>query len=107
MCVCAQVNGNHGDVAGSGGQSDVSGGGAEDSGGAEGPQREEGTPQDGPLVPLPQGALHCTQVTVSLFSPVQRRFRGTHSSYGVARNLAVMIDDQLPFSDHLALPDLI
>lgn len=62
VCVCAQVDGHHGDLAGSGGQPDSSGGGAANSGGAEGPQREEGTAQDRPLLPLPQRALYCTKV---------------------------------------------
>lgn len=63
LCVCAQVDGHHGDPAGSGGQSYISGGGAANSGGVEGPQREEGAPQDCALVPLPQRALHCSKVT--------------------------------------------
>lgn len=63
VCVCEQVNGHHADLAGSGGQSDHSGGGAADSGGAEGPPREDGAAQDHPLLPLPQRALHCTKVT--------------------------------------------
>lgn len=61
--VCPQVDGHHADPAGSGGQSDMSGGGAANSGGAEGPQREDGAAQDYPLLPLPQRALHRTKVT--------------------------------------------
>lgn len=61
--MCAQVDGHHGDLAGSGGQPDRPGGGAANSGGAEGPQREEGTAQDCPLLPLPQRALHSAKVT--------------------------------------------
>ena len=63
VCVlCAQVDRHYGDVAGSGGQSDGSGGRAAFPGGAEGPQGQEGTTQDRALLPLPQGAVHCTQV---------------------------------------------
>lgn len=63
VCVCEQVNGHHADVAGSGGQPDHTGGGASHPGGAEGPTRTDRTAQDHPLLPLPQGALHRTQVS--------------------------------------------
>ncbi len=74
MCVCVQADGHHGDLAGSGGESDFSGGGAANSGGAEGPQGEEGTAQDRPLLPLPQRALHGSKVAhcSRLFSFAQR-----------------------------------
>lgn len=62
-CSCSQVDGHHARLAGPGGESDISGGGAANSGGAEGPQGEEGTAEDCPLLPLPQRAVQGTQVT--------------------------------------------
>lgn len=90
VCVCAQVDGHHADPAGSGGQSDVSGGGAADSGGAAGPQRDKGTQEDDPLLPLPEGAVHRAQVTVL-------RSAGANFSAGMFQTIRLQHPDSETF----------
>ncbi len=59
-----QVDGDHRDFAEPGGVSLRAGGAASLHGAAPSQEGEEGATQDHPLFPLPEGALHSTQVLV-------------------------------------------